>query len=138
MAIIDADGSQRTTQDASPVEIPPCEDQEEEAPLAPMTTHVHQPPEHAESYFPDVPDDPALQGPLGLTNDEEHDSSFLNELDSRLLDQAKRILSTSTVSDDVEEDDAEAPNQGEPEPEIKFKKSTNFGTAFGMSNLGKI
>jgi hypothetical protein len=138
MAIIEADGSQRTTQDASPVEIPPCEDQEEEAPLAPMTTHVHQPSEHAESYFPDVPDDPALQGPLGLTNDEEHDSSFLNELDSRLLDQAKRILSTSTASDDAEEDDAEVPNQGEPEPEIKFKNSTNFGTAFGMSNLGKI
>ncbi|CEJ60277.1 hypothetical protein PMG11_08857 [Penicillium brasilianum] len=139
MAIIELDVSQRTTQDASPIEMPPC--QEEEAPLAPMVTHVHQPTEHAESYFPDVADDPALKGPLGLTNDEEHDSSFLNELDSRLLDQAKRILSTSTISDgpDADDDgDAEAPNQGEPEPEIKFKKSTNFGTAFGMSNFGKI
>jgi hypothetical protein len=136
MAIIEVDDSQRTTKDASPVEIPPC--QEEEAPLAPMVTHVHQPSEHAESYFPDLPDDPALTGPLGLTNDEEHDSSFLNELDTRLLDQAKRILSTSTVSDGEDEPDPKAPNQGEPEPEIKFKKSTNFGTAFGISNFGKI
>ncbi|KAF3396312.1 hypothetical protein F1880_006903 [Penicillium rolfsii] len=135
MAIIEVDDSQRTTKDASPVEIPACE--EEEAPLAPMVTHVHQPSEHAGSYFPDVPDDPALKGPLGLTNDEEHDSSFLSELDSRLLDQAKRIMSTSTVSDG-EESDSEAPNQGEPEPEIKFKNSTNFGTAFGISKSGKI
>jgi hypothetical protein len=143
MAIIEMDDSQRTTKDASPVEIPPCEEEEEEeeeeeAPLAPMVTHVHQPSEHAESYFPDVPDDPALTGPLGLTNDEEHDNSFLSELDSRLLDQAKRILSTSTVSDGEEEPDPEAPNQGEREPEIKFKNSTNFGTAFGISNFGKI
>ncbi|KAJ5381584.1 uncharacterized protein N7496_004012 [Penicillium cataractarum] len=138
MAIIELDVSQLTTQNASPVEILPSE--EEEAPLAPMVTHANQPSEHAESYFPDVPDDPALKGPLGLTNDEEHDSSFLNELDSRLLDQAKRILSTSTISDgpDEDDDDAEAPNKGEPEPEIRFKKSTNFGTAFGISKFGKI
>jgi len=137
MAIIEVDGSQRTTVDASPVEIPPCEEVQEEAPLAPMVSRMQQPSENAESYFPDVPDDPALKGPLGLTNDEEHDSSFLNELDSRLLVQARRILSTSTASE-PEEPDADEPGQGEQEPEIKFKKSTNFGTAFGLSDCGKM
>jgi hypothetical protein len=137
MAIIEMDGSQRTTVDASPVEVPPCEEVQEEAPLAPMVTRIHQPSEKAESYFPDVPDDPALKGPLGLTNDEEHDSSFLNELDSRLLDQARRILSTSTVSE-PEEPDADEPGQDEQEGEIKFKNSTNFGTAFGLSDCGKL
>ncbi|KAJ5176728.1 uncharacterized protein N7482_002605 [Penicillium canariense] len=135
MAIIDIDDSQRTTQDASPTEMPPCE--EEEAPLAPVVTQIHQPTEHAESYFPDVPDDPTLKGPLGLTNDEQHDSSFLNELDLRLLDQAKRILSTSAASVDPDEIDAAKARPNEQEPEFKFKNSTNFGTAFGRSNCGK-
>lgn len=140
MAIIETDGSQRTTQEASPVELPPCE--EEEAPLAPMVTQVQQPVENSDSYFPEAPEDPALKGPLGLTNDSEHDNSFLNELDSKLLDQAKRILSTSSGSSDPNEKatDPELAGQGEQEqdPEIRFKNSTNFGTAFGLSNCGKI
>ncbi|KAJ5495170.1 hypothetical protein N7539_000286 [Penicillium diatomitis] len=143
MAVIEVDVSLGTTENASPTELSAIEPQgvdeeEEEAPLAPAATQVHQPSEHAGSYFPDVPDDPALQGPLGLINDKEHDSKFLSELDSRLLSQAKRILSTTTIDEDLEEpDDEESPN-GEPEPEIKFKKSTNFGTAFGLSSLGKV
>lgn len=143
MAIIEADGSQRTTQETSPMELPP---REEEAPLAPMATKVQQPVENSESYFPEVPDDPALQGPLGLTNDEEHDNSFLNELDQKLLDQAKRILSTSSGSSDPNEKATgpELPSEGEQEPEqesepeLKFKNTTNFGTAFGLSSCGEI
>lgn len=145
MAIIEADGSQRTTQDTSPMELPP---REEEAPLAPMATNVHQPAENSESYFPELPDDPALKGPLGLTNDEKHDNSFLNELDQKLLDQAKRILSTSSGSSAPNEKvtDPALPSQGEQEqeqaqeqePEIKFKNTTNFGTAFGQSSCGKM
>lgn len=136
MAIIEADGSQRTTGDVSPIELPPCQD--EEAPLAPVATTMHQPRENADSYFPDPPDDPALKGPLGLTNDEVHDNSFLNELDQKLLDQAKQILSTSTAPTEPGETESELPSQGEQEPEIKFRKSTNFGTAFGLSDCGKI
>jgi len=139
MAIIEADGSQRTTQETSPMEMPP---REEEAPLAPVATKMQQPPENSESYFPDVPEDPALKGPLGLTNHKEHDNSFLNELDQKLLDQAKRILSTSSGSSDPNEiaPDTDVPSQGEqePEPEIKFKNTTNFGTAFGLSNCGEV
>lgn len=141
MAIIEADGSQLATQEVSPTELPP---REEEAPLAPWATQVQQPAENSESYFPELPDDPALKGPLGLTNEGEHDNNFLNELDQKLLDQAKRILSTSSGPNDSNETDPEAASQGEQEqeqesePEIKFKNTTNFGTAFGLSNCGKI
>lgn len=140
MAIIEADVSQRSTKEASPIEKlaePPCD---EEAPLAPVATQVQQPTENGISYFPDLPEDPALKGPLGLINDEEHDNSFLSELDQKLLDQAKRILSPSSDSGKVDEDQDETDlsKKGEQEPEIKFRKSTNFGTAFGLSNCGKI
>ncbi|CAI7571987.1 unnamed protein product [Penicillium manginii] len=138
MAIIEADVSQRSTKEPSPIEKteePPCD---EEAPLAPVVTTMQQPTENGISYFPDLPEDPALKGPLGLINDEEHDNSFLSELDQKLLDQARRILSPSSDSGKIDEDegDAELPTKGEQEPEIKFKKSTNFGTAFGISSYG--
>ncbi|KAJ5360405.1 hypothetical protein N7517_009596 [Penicillium concentricum] len=136
MAIIEGDDSRRSTQEGSPIEIP---SQSEEGPLSPVTTNVHQPSENKISYFPDVPDDPALTGPLGLINDEEHDSNFLNELDQKLLVQAKNILGSSVESADPNESDSESefPRQDEKEPEMKFKKSTNFGTAFGISNPGQ-
>ncbi|CAG8042561.1 unnamed protein product [Penicillium salamii] len=136
MAIIDADESQRSTKEASPLEVP---SQSEENPLAPVATNV-QPSENRVSYFPelpDLPDDPALKGPLGLVNDEEHDNDFLSALDQKLLDQAKNILGSSVESADPNESDPEPefPSQGDKEPAIKFRKSTNFGSAFGISNL---
>jgi hypothetical protein len=139
MAIIDADESQRSTKEASPLEVP---SPSEEAPLAPVATNV-QPAENKHSYFPDLPDqpdDPALKGPLGLTNDEDHDNDFLSALDQKLLVQAKNILGSSVESADPNETEAEfeIPSQGDKEPVLKFKKSTNFGTAFGISNLGQI
>lgn len=135
MAIIDGLDDSRTTNEGSPLEVAT---QAEEAPLAPVATHVPQPSENTASYFPDVPDDPALKGPLGLINDEEHDTNFLNELDQKLLDQAKNILGNSVESADPNETDSESEfvGQGDKEPEIKFRKSTNFGSAFGISNLG--
>lgn len=141
MAIIEPDGSQRSTKEASPMEDPPYN--QEEAPLAPVVTQIRQPPEVSESYFPDLPDDPALKGPLGLTNDETHDNNFLSELDQKLQDQAllsqaKRVLSPSTESIDPDDPDSDLPKQGEQEPEFKFRKSTNFGTAFGLSNIGQM
>ena len=135
MAIIDADDS-RSTQEGTPLE---AGSQIENAPLQPVA-NVHQPTENEISYFPDVPDDPALTGPLGLINDDEHDSNFLSELDQKLLVQAKNILGSSVESADPNESDSESefPRQGEQELEIKFKKSTNFGTAFGISNSGQV
>ncbi|KAJ5199060.1 hypothetical protein N7491_000377 [Penicillium cf. griseofulvum] len=137
MAIIEADDSRRSSQEGSPIEVA---SQLEEGPLSPVTTKIHQPSENKISYFPDVPDDPALTGPLGLINDEEHDSNFLNELDQKLLHQAKNILGSSVESADPNQSDSESefPHEGEKEPEMKFKKSTNFGTAFGISNPGQV
>lgn len=134
MAIIEADGSQRSTMAATPLPEKIEEIQSEEAPLAPVATKIRQPTERAESYFPDPPEDPALKGPLGLTNDEEHDNNFLSELDQKLLDQARRILAPTTDPNGADESDSELPGKGEQEqdPEIKFKRSTNFGTAFGL------
>jgi hypothetical protein len=136
MAIIDVDDSRRSTQEGTPLEVV---SQVEEAPFAPVATNVHQPSENEISYFPDVPEDPALTGPLGLINNEEHDSNFLNELDQKLLDQAQNILGSSVESADPNETDPESefPREEE-EPEIKFKKSTNFGTAFGISNSSHV
>ncbi|KAB8267730.1 hypothetical protein BDV30DRAFT_231353 [Aspergillus minisclerotigenes] len=102
------------------------------APAAPR-----QPAENSDSYFSDLPEDPALKGPLSLLNDEEHDSGFLKELDQKLLDQAKQALGYSEESK-APQVEVEAASRASQEPELKFKNSTNFGTAFGISNLGGV
>nr|KMM66968.1 hypothetical protein CPAG_03304 [Coccidioides posadasii RMSCC 3488] len=86
-------------------------------------------------YHKELGDDPALQGTLGLQNDIEQDLEFLEELDEKLLKEAQRALSRPSLSSDEEDgqDDGEPP---EPEPEIRFKRSTNFGSAFGSTQLG--
>lgn len=108
---------------------------EEEIPLAPQTT-VSLPDEQSYSYLvEDEPDDdPALTGPLGLRNNETADNAFLNELDQRLLDEAKGILSGPASSETKDEEtDSRRSDLEEPEPEIRFRRTTNFGTAFGSS-----
>lgn len=104
-------------------------------PLAPAV--ARQPAENSDSYFCDLPDDPALKGPLSLLNDEEHDSGFLKELDQKLLDQAKHALGYHRELE-PQEAEGEAASRASQEPELKFKNTTNFGTAFGMSNLAGV
>lgn len=50
-------------------------------------TLSRQPTENSGSYFPDLPEDPGLKGPLSLLNEEEHDRGFLEELNQKLMDQ---------------------------------------------------
>ncbi|KAL2868206.1 uncharacterized protein BJX67DRAFT_351351 [Aspergillus lucknowensis] len=108
-----------------------------EGPLTPPTTHLRQPTERSESYFSgvtDVPDDPALKGPLSLLNEKDHDSDFLQEVDQKLLGQARQILGEGQKKEVDDDDGAENPSgQGEADPGIKFRNTTNFGTAFGTS-----
>ncbi|KAL3486736.1 hypothetical protein BJX62DRAFT_16681 [Aspergillus germanicus] len=113
-----------------------------EGPLTPPVTRVRQPTERSDSYFSgviDLPEDPALKGPLSLVNEKDHDNDFLSEVDQKLLSQARQILGDGPKREDVNDDDvvdetAEKPSgQGEAEPEIRFKSTTNFGTAFGQS-----
>jgi hypothetical protein len=113
----------------------PVEDSPEENPLAPTTTK--QPVENSDSYFPDVEDDPSLKGPLSLRNNAEADMGFLSELDQKLLDEARRAVAGPSKPDggdnDNDNDNNENDDQSEPDPGLKFKNSTNFGTAFGAS-----
>ncbi|RDW74359.1 uncharacterized protein DSM5745_07021 [Aspergillus mulundensis] len=112
----------------------------DEDPLSPPVTRLIQPTERGDSYFAgvdvvDLPDDPALKGPLSLLNEKGHDDDFLQEVDMKLLGQAKQILGHKEKEDE-DEDEPENPagqGTGEEVPEIKFKNTTNFGTAFGRS-----
>ncbi|KAL2813262.1 hypothetical protein BJX63DRAFT_229202 [Aspergillus granulosus] len=115
-----------------------------EGPLTPPITRVQQPTERSDSYFSgvtDLPDDPALKGPLSLVNEKGHDDDFLSEVDQKLLSQARQILGPGPKGGEIDEDDdgdddeteTKPPGQGDAEPEIKFKNTTNFGTAFGQS-----
>ncbi|KAL4784639.1 hypothetical protein BJX76DRAFT_214844 [Aspergillus varians] len=104
----------------------------EEGPLTPPVTKARQPAERSDSYFAgviDLPDDPALKGPLSLVNEEGHDTDFLQEVDQKLLGQVRQFLGHK--KEDEEED--VAAGEGEDVSEIKFKNATNFGTAFGQS-----
>jgi hypothetical protein len=105
---------------------------EEETPLAPVVTK--QPVENSDSYFPAVveDDDPALKGPLTLLNSEQSDVSFLSQLDQKLLDEAKKAVSRLRRSASEADDGDAAEGGNEPDPELKLKASTNFGTAFGQ------
>ncbi|RAO71734.1 uncharacterized protein BHQ10_007746 [Talaromyces amestolkiae] len=110
-----------------------AEMEEEEAPLAPVVTK--QPVENGDSYFPvmEVDEDPALQGPLTLENNEGADSAFLLQLDQKLLDEAKKVIGRSfATEEEVDSEDDTAGGDNEPDFELKLKPSTNFGTAFGQ------
>ncbi|EED18103.1 conserved hypothetical protein [Talaromyces stipitatus ATCC 10500] len=134
MAILGTE-TEASYQSPNEVTLHQTEMEEEEAPLAPVVTK--QPVESGDSYFPVIVDeDPALKGPLTLENDENADSAFLLQLDQKLLDEAKKAIGGSFALDeekvDSEDDTAGGNNDDEPDPELKLKPSTNFGTAFGQ------
>lgn len=126
MAVIDRD---METELPSPNE----DTKEEDEPLTPRA--LRQPAENSDSYFADLPDDPALKGPLSLVNDEEHDNDFLKELDQKLLGEARQVLGSSGATEESKEGETNASNPGEQEPELKLRSTTNFGTAFGDPEL---
>ncbi|PGH13935.1 hypothetical protein AJ79_03350 [Helicocarpus griseus UAMH5409] len=105
----------------------------QESPLAPQQTL--NPGISADSYLPAVDEDPALEGPLGLQNDKNQDLEFLEVLDQKLLSEARKITQSGRGSDSTEQDsiNSEGEERGEPgaEPGIRFRHSTNFGSAFG-------
>ena len=83
-------------------------------------------------------EDPELKGPLGLLNETDKDTAFLSELDSKLLQEARRIVypsssETSSNADPADHEEENSSIQPEPEVRLKFKRSMNFGSAFGSS-----
>lgn len=128
-------GTETDASNISPSEVTlgEAEMEEEEAPLAPVVTK--QPMENGDSYFPviDVDEDPALTGPLTLQNNEGADKSFLLQLDQKLLDEAKKAIGSSFITEDqADSEDHITGDDNEPDPELKLKPSTNFGVAFGQ------
>ncbi|KZZ88453.1 hypothetical protein AAP_05025 [Ascosphaera apis ARSEF 7405] len=117
-------------------------------PTPPIPKDDHTIQEELEADLADVPEDPCLKGPLNLRNDITHDQAFLSVLDRKLLNEAHKILAAPPLSDAGSSDDEEPSDgaktsdgheTGRPltgdsaseKLEIKFKPSTNFGTAFG-------
>ena len=116
----------------------PLQPETERPPLEPHNSIARIPSERSKSYFPEVEnvdDDPELQKPLMLHNDEAENSSFLKILDLK-LEAAKTGNLEPTVVHDLEKKDA-AGDQPEPEPKLRIKRSMNFGSQFGSSACGK-
>ncbi|KAL9600708.1 MAG: hypothetical protein Q9219_003038 [cf. Caloplaca sp. 3 TL-2023] len=95
------------------------------------------PSERSDSYFPppedDFDEDPELRGQLGLKNDEDNDQRFLSELNTKLAQAAASptspaVCGSATDSNSLNVDNDEA---SESEPELKIKKSLNFGSQLG-------
>lgn len=119
----------------------PKEGLEGENSLELTVTTVFQPTERSDSYFPDVKDvtdDPALKGQLSLQNDESKDNGFLAELNQKLLDEARKLLSNGSNFPAEDNTSDEEHDEEELEPELKLKSTTNFGTAFGSSDCGRV
>ncbi|KAI9894597.1 MAG: hypothetical protein M1814_001952 [Vezdaea aestivalis] len=85
-------------------------------------------------------EDPALQGPLSMPAQPSQDDPFIASLDVAL----KRVQSNQELAQQVEGNDATSPLSGEGsplgkqhevDPPLRFKRSLNFGSAFGSSKL---
>ena len=131
----------------------PTQVERERPPLEPCPSVNRPPNERADSYFPAIPEpineDPELQGPLGLRNDEAADADFLEELDCKLervasepreLSEQRAIDSSITKKGkSIENKDSDNSfDQDEPEPKLRIKRSMNFGSRFGSSTCGKV
>ena len=164
----------------------PTQPEIERPPLEPTATREQgpkMPTENKDSYFPPPPEasagepeqntglesideDPALEGPLGLTNDPENERNkgFMKELDKKLSsvnlreaaaadDSTSSTLSPPSTSQlssmlrptgqqegkqtEKQSGDDQSFEQPEAEPKLRLKSSMNFGTAFGASSCGK-
>ena len=122
----------------------PTQPERERPPLEPHASAVKVPSERSDSYFPLLADEAAdgdheLTGPLGLSYSEQEDTSFLNELDNKLLQAAQSITKDSSDSTKPEEgdtseegqDDADDDADLDPEPVLRIKRSMNFGSQLG-------
>ncbi|KAH0537434.1 hypothetical protein FGG08_005787 [Glutinoglossum americanum] len=114
------------------------EDSEQATPKQPE--HLHRPsiayplPDGLSSDSP-LEEDPALAAPLGITNNGEKDAAFLNQLNSKLLQEAHKIFPETPSSSDGENASIDMHHQAESEVQIRFKRSMNFGRPFGSTGF---
>ncbi|KAK5077592.1 hypothetical protein LTR70_009612 [Exophiala xenobiotica] len=130
----------------------------EEGPVAPLssTRPPLRPSENSDSYFStnnihDIPeeateevgertpqlepaDDPALTGPLMLDASGKSEAShhFLEELDHKLYDEVRKSMSNSPALSPARTAES-SKTDDDNIPRLRLKKSTNFGSAFGVS-----
>ena len=147
--------------------VTPTQPEIDRPPLESQGSFTKLPSERSASYFPGVEDeaqdeqfnpagqndeledtedesrdeDPELKGPLALDNSKGEDDPFLLELDSKLLQAARSEAfgppSTDLDTEDPSIKDEVAFEQPEHEPELRIKRSMNFGSAFGAKSCGK-
>ena len=150
---LNADGASSDCNEATPTQ-----PEIERPPLEPHASFVKAPSERSDSYFPVVEnesqeedfrnredksrdEDPELKGPLGLNSSGGEGNQFLHELDSKLEKIARTKTSVPpSVGLDAETSpakDDEDFEQPEPEPQLRIKRSMNFGSAFGAKTCGK-
>ncbi|MCJ1253839.1 hypothetical protein MMC24_001653 [Lignoscripta atroalba] len=135
----------------------PIESERQRPPMEPRPSVVRPPTERADSYFPRLPveidEDPELKRPLALnmTNNDE-DKSFLNELNSKLIQAARSKTYEPSDGNETNElnkenaADVERKGEGkgegqlnepEAEPKLRMKRSMNFGSQFGSATCGR-
>lgn len=90
-------------------------------------------------------DDPALKGPLMLDSSARSEAAnvFLEQVDAKLMEAAARNGSSSAEGADSkshqEEDGQQQKKKKDDDfPQLKIKKSTNFGSAWGGDMPGRI
>ncbi|MCJ1428380.1 hypothetical protein MMC29_006289 [Sticta canariensis] len=120
----------------------PIQPELERPPLEPHASAIQVPSERADSYFPtstegDNDGDTELHEPLGLKDNCVANDEFLNMVDSKLLQVAQSKTSDPSESDKENIGEGKSFEQPEPEPQLRIKKSMNFGSQFGASSCGK-
>ena len=79
-------------------------------------------------------EDPALTGPLGLGRGKEEDKKFFSDLHLKLKEEHRsNTVPSPEASSSVPRDPRIQETLNDPEPRLRLKRSTNFGTEFGST-----
>lgn len=128
---------------AIPSDMPTCATQlGQDADLLEPRASAKPPSERSDSYFPSGPadDDPELQQPLTLKNEDFGNDEFMSQLQSKLQEAATNSTPPAAASApggldgqfaSAEEMGFEQPEDG---PPLRFKRSLNFGSQLGGAN----
>ncbi|KAL8912139.1 MAG: hypothetical protein Q9172_007551 [Xanthocarpia lactea] len=122
----------------SDLSTPTAQVEQDAAPLEPPATS-RPPSEHSDSYFPSGPadDDPELQQPLILKNEDSGDDEFMSQLQSKLHEASETSTPPAAVSAPGNSDEQYVTaeemgfEQPEGEPPLRFKRALNFGSQLG-------
>lgn len=114
----------------------------QDADMLGLQASAKPPSERSDSYFPTGPvdEDPELQQPLSLRNEDFGNEEFMSQLQSKLQEAATNSTPPAAASapDDLGEQFASAEEMGFEQPEdgppLRFKRSLNFGPQLGGIN----